>query len=163
MIQKEQQKNRGKNFAEKPREYDQKILEIARVTRVTSGGKRMKFRACVIIGDRKGKVGQAVAKGNDVTQAINKAVARAEKDLISVSLRNETIPHETREKFGAAVILLKPAPKGTGIKAGGAMRSVLELAGVPNIVGKILGSNNKINNGRATINALRKLRLEKRK
>lgn len=163
MFQKEQQRNRGKNFAEKSKEYDQKILEIARVTRVTSGGKRMKFRACVIIGDRKGKVGQAVAKGNDVTQAINKAVTRAEKDLILVSLRNETIPHEIREKFGAAVILLKPAPKGTGIKAGGAMRSVLELAGVPNIVGKILGSSNKINNSRATINALRKLRLEKRK
>jgi small subunit ribosomal protein S5 len=78
-------------------------------------------------------------------------------------LRNETIPHEVREKFGAAVVLLKPAPKGTGIKAGGATRSVLELAGVPNVVGKILGSKNKINNSRATINALLKLRSGSRK
>lgn len=162
MFQKEQQRNKGRNFSDKPKEFEQKILEIARVTRVTSGGKRMKFRACVIVGDGKGRVGQAVAKGNDVTKAINKAAMKAEKDLIIVPLRNETIPHEIREKFGAAIILLKPAPKGTGIKAGGAMRSVLEIAGVPNVIGKILGSKNKINNSRATINGLKKLRLEKR-
>lgn len=149
---------RGGRGFEKEKEFDQKILEVARVTRVTSGGKRMKFRACLIIGDKKGRVGCAVAKGTDVTQAVAKASAKAEKNLITVPLHNETIPHEIREKFGAAVVLLKPAPKGTGVKAGGAMRSVLELAGVPNVVGKILGSKNKINNSRATLNALLKLR-----
>lgn len=148
---------RDRGFKEE-KEFDQKILEVARVTRVTSGGKRMKFRACIIVGDKKGRVGCAVAKGVDVTQAVAKASTKAEKNLITVPLHNETIPHEIREKFGAAVVLLKPAPKGTGVKAGGAMRSVLELAGVPNVVGKILGSKNKINNSRATLNALQKLR-----
>jgi len=149
-----------KEFIEEAKEFEQKILDIARVTRVTAGGKRMKFRACVIVGDRKGRVGCAVAKGLDVTQAVAKASTQAEKNLIKVPLQNETIPHEIKEKFGAAEILLKPAPKGTGIKAGGAVRSVLELAGVPNAVGKILGSKNKINNSRATINALKKLKMK---
>jgi small subunit ribosomal protein S5 len=153
---------RDKGF-EKEKEFDQKILEVARVTRVTSGGKRMKFRACVIVGDKKGRVGSAVAKGVDVTQAVAKASIKAEKNLVTVPLRNETIPHEVKEKFGAAVVLLKPAPKGTGVKAGGAMRTVLELAGVPNVVGKILGSKNKINNSRATLNALLKLRPDVRR
>ena len=155
-----QQQNKSKRFPAKEKEFEQKILEIARVTRVTAGGKRMKFRACVVIGDKKKRVAQGVAKGNDVTKAINKAVAKAEKNLINVPIKNETIPHQIREKFGGAIVLLKPAPKGTGIKAGGAMRTVLELAGVPNVVGKILGSNSKINNSRATIKALKNIRLE---
>lgn len=157
--------NRGRRERgfDKEREFEQKILEIARVTRVTAGGKRMKFRACVIVGDKKGRVGMAVAKGADVTAAVAKASTKAEKNLVTVPFKNETIPHEIREKFGAAVVLLKPAPKGTGVKAGGAMRSVFELAGVPNVVGKILGSKNKINNSRATINALSKVKLELRK
>lgn len=155
-------RRREKTF-EKDKEFEQKILEIARVTRVTAGGKRMKFRACVIVGDKKGRVGLAVAKGVDVTAAVAKASTKAERNLITVPLKNETIPYEIKEKFGAAVVLLKPAPKGTGVKAGGAMRNVFELAGVPNVVGKILGSKNKINNGRATINALSKLKLELRK
>ena len=163
MAKKERTNPRGRGFLNQQKEFEQKIIDIARVTRVTAGGKRMKFRACVILGDKKGRVGCAVAKGTDVTQAVAKAVAKAEKNLITVSLRNETILYEIREKFGAAKILLKPAPKGTGIKAGGAMRSVLELAGVPNAVGKILGSKNKINNSRATINALKKLKIESRK
>jgi small subunit ribosomal protein S5 len=163
MPNKSGQGRRRERAPEKEKEFEQKILEIARVTRVTAGGKRMKFRACVIIGDKKGRVGSAVAKGSDVTQAVAKASTKAEKNLITVPLKNETIPYEIKEKFGAAVVLLKPAPKGTGVKAGGAMRSVFELAGVPNVVGKILGSKNKINNSRATINALSKLKLELRK
>lgn len=155
-------RGRDRGF-DKEKEFEQKILEVARVTRVTSGGKRMKFRACIIIGDKKGRVGCAVAKGVDVTQAVAKASSKAEKNLVTVPLKNETIPHEIKEKFGAAIVLLKPAPKGTGIKAGGAMRSVFELAGVPNVVGKIMGSNNKINNSRATLNALLKLRPGSRK
>ncbi len=156
-------RDKGDRGFDKEKEFEQKILEIARVTRVTAGGKRMKFRACVIVGDKKGRVGMSVAKGTDVTAAVAKASTKAEKNLVSVPIKNETIPHEIKEKFGAAVILMKPAPKGTGVKAGGAMRTVLELAGVPNIVGKILGSKNKINNSRATINALSKLKLELRK
>ena len=163
MINKGQRRGRGRERDfDKEKEFEQKILEIARVTRVTAGGKRMKFRACVIVGDKKGRVGMSVAKGLDVTAAVAKASTKAEKNLVNVPQKNETIPYEIREKFGAAIILLKPAPKGTGVKAGGAMRSVLELAGVPNVVGKILGSKNKINISRATINALSKLRLKLR-
>ncbi|MDD5251946.1 MAG: 30S ribosomal protein S5 [Patescibacteria group bacterium] len=143
---------------EEPKEFDQRILEMARVTRVTKGGKRMRFRACVIIGDRKGRVGYGIAKGQDVSASVNKAVVQAKKRLLTVPLMNETIPHVVAQKFAAASLIIKPAPKGTGIKAGGALRVVLELAGVPNAVGKILGSNNKINNTKAAIAALRQLR-----
>ncbi len=139
------------------KEFEQRILDLARVTRVTKGGKRMRFRACVLIGDKKGKVGWGLAKGADVTGAVNKAVRKARKNLIQIPLKNETITKEIREKFCAARILLKPAPKGTGIKAGGAVRAVFELGGVPNVVGKILGSNNKINNMRAVFKAIEKL------
>jgi small subunit ribosomal protein S5 len=95
-----------------------------------------------------------VAKGADVTIAVNKAVSKAKKHLITIRMRNNTIPHEIHEKFGAAKIILKPAPLGTGIIAGGAVRTILELSGIKDVVGKILGSKNKINNIRATINAL---------
>jgi len=139
------------------REFEQKILDLARVTRVTKGGKHMRFRACVILGDKKGKVGYGVAKGADVSIAVNKAVAKAKKIIIKIPFIDETISHEIWEKFGAARVMIKPAPKGTGIKAGGPMRVIFELAGVQNIIGKILGSNNKINNTKATINALKKL------
>jgi small subunit ribosomal protein S5 len=145
--------NRGEE-----REYDQVIIDIARVTRVMAGGKRMRFRACLVIGDKKGKVGSAVAKGADVTLAVNKALAKAKKNIVNVPIINETIPHRVKVKFGAAKILLKPAPKGTGVIAGGAVRTVLDLAGVSNVVAKILGSKNKINNVKATITALEKLK-----
>ncbi len=148
--------------AEVPAEadYEEKNLEIARVTRVTKGGKRMRFRALTVIGNRKGRVGFGLAKGVDVAAATGKAVTQARKSLLTIPLKNETIPHMVEAKFGAAKILLKPAPQGTGIKAGGAVRIVLELAGVPNVVSKILGSGNKINNVKATFVALKKLRLQ---
>lgn len=154
-------KNSGTKRTAAPREereFDQSIIDIARVTRVMAGGKRMRFRACVVIGDHKGKVGSAVAKGADVTGAINKAVTKARKNLITVPIVNETIPHRVDVKLGAAKILIKPAPKGTGIIAGGAVRAVLDLAGVSNVVAKILGTNNKINNVKATIKALQLLK-----
>ncbi len=138
-------------------EFEQRILDLARVTRVTKGGKHMRFRAFVLLGDKKGKVGWGLAKGADVSIAVNKAVRSAKKHLIKVPLVNETIPKEVRQKFCAAKILIKPAPQGTGIKAGGAIRAVFELAGVPNVVGKILGSNNKINNAMAVFEAIEKL------
>lgn len=139
-------------------DYEEKSIEIARVTRVTAGGKRMRFRALGIVGNRKGRVGFGIAKGVDVAAATTKAFTKARKSLITVPLVNETIPHDIRMKFCSAYILLKPAPKGTGVKAGGAVRQVLEIAGVPNITAKILGSSNKVNNVKATIDALRELR-----
>ena len=138
-------------------EYEQKILELARVTRVTAGGKRMRFRATLVIGDRKGKVGIGIAKGADVSMAIEKAYRQAKKRVFLIPMHNETIPHLVRQKFGAAKILLKPAPRGTGLKAGGAVRMLLELGGVPNAVSKSFGSNNKINIAKATCAALRRL------
>lgn len=143
------------------REFEQKILDLSRVTRVTKGGKRMRFRTCLIIGDKKGRVGMGIAKGSDVAISVEKAFRRAKKNLIEVPMVNGTIPHEVRIKLGAARILLKPAPEGTGLKSGGAVRLVLELAGVPNAVSKILGSNSKINNARATFDALRSLKMLK--
>ncbi len=138
-------------------EFEQRILEVARVTRVMAGGKRMNFRACVAIGDKKGNVGVGLGKGADVTMAVNKAVNRAKKTMINVPMVNETIPHEIKQKMGAALILFKPAKKGRGVIAGGVARIILELAGVNNVTSKTLGSNNKINNARCTIEALSNL------
>ncbi|MDP2631920.1 MAG: 30S ribosomal protein S5 [Candidatus Uhrbacteria bacterium] len=151
-------RRRGKQREE--REFEQRILELARVTRVTKGGKRMRFRTCLIIGDRKGRVGMGIAKGADVAASVEKAFKQAKKNLVTVPLINGTIPHAILSKFGAAEIMLKPAPEGTGLKSGGAVRMVLEFAGVPNAVSKILGSDSKINNAKATFVALRSLKGE---
>jgi len=140
------------------REFDQKVVEIKRVTRVVAGGKRMRFRALVVIGDHKGKVGMGLRKGMDVAEAVNKAVNAAKKSMISVPLENDTIPHQIKMKFKASRIILLPAAPGTGIIAGGALRSVLELAGVKNILSKMIGSSNNVNNVRATIGALSKMK-----
>lgn len=139
-------------------EFEQRILDVARVTRVMAGGKRMNFRACVAIGDRKGKIAVGVGKGADVTLAVNKAVNRAKKEMFQVPTVNDTIPHAIFESQGAAKILFKPARKGKGVIAGGVVRILLELAGIKNATSKILGTNNKINNARCTISALKKLR-----
>ncbi len=139
---------------DEPKEFDQRTLELARVTRVTKGGKRMRFRACVVLGDHKGRVGFGVAKGADVAASVAKATAQAKKALITVPIKNETILHAVKTSFAAANVIINPAPRGTGIKAGGAVRVVLELAGVPNATAKILGSKNKINNTKAAIKAL---------
>lgn len=142
-----------------PREFEQKILELARVTRVTKGGKRMRFRACVIIGDRKGRVGMGIAKGADVAMSVEKAFRKAKKGLVTIPLKNNTIPHAVQQKFAAADVLIKPAPEGTGLKCGGAVRVILELGGVPNAVSKVMGSKNKINNATAVIMALKALKM----
>lgn len=138
-------------------EFEQKIIDIARVTRVMAGGKRMRFRACVAIGDKKGKVAIGLAKGADVSGAVSKAVNKAKKNLIKVIIVNDTIPHEVRIKYGAAKLLFKPAREGRGVIAGGAVRAVIELAGIKNIVSKILGTNNKVNNVKAAIEGLKSL------
>lgn len=118
----------------------------------------MRFRVLAVIGNRKGRVGFGIGKGADVAGASTKAVAQARKSLITVPLMYDTIPHPVEAKFSAARVLIKPAPKGSGVKAGGAVRQVLELAGVPNVVSKILGSSSKINNVKVTFVALKKLK-----
>ena len=135
-------------------EFDQRIVDLSRVTRVMAGGKRMRFRATLAVGDRKGRIGVGIAKGLDASIAIQKAFTKAKKNLITVPMVNETIPHEITVKFGSAKVLFKPAKKGTGIKVGGAPRILLELSGIGNITGKVLGSSNKINNVKATLIAL---------
>ncbi len=139
------------------KEFDQRIIDLARVTRVMAGGKRMRFRACVVVGDHKGRLGFGLGKGADVTIAVQKAANRARRDVIVLPIVKETIPHELRIKVKAARLLVKPAPKGTGVVAGGAIRLALELSGIGNIVAKVYGSKNKINNIRALFAALEKL------
>lgn len=148
---------RGRGKTQQVREYEQKILDLARVTRVTSGGKRMSFRCALVIGDKKGRVGFGVAKGGDVQIAVDKAYRQAKKNVLLVPMVHETIPHPVSMKYGSAMILLKPAPKGTGLKSGGAVRMVLEFAGVPNVVSRVLNSSNKINLARATFEAIKQL------
>lgn len=144
-------------------EFDQQIVDLARVTRVMAGGKRMRFRACVAVGDKKGNVGIGLAKGADVAIAVSKAVLKAKKNIVHAPMINETIPHEVYCKFGAAKILLKPARKGRGVIAGGVVRIVLELAGIKNITSKILGTNNKVNNAKCVIEALKMLKKVERR
>jgi len=154
-------KGREQFKKEKP-EFDQQIIDLARVTRVTKGGKQLSFRATVLIGDRRGRVGYGIDKGKDVQMAVEKAVNQAKKNLISIPLRFETIPHQTMAKYKAAKVLLKPAPRGSGIIAGGSVRGVLEMAGVPNASAKMLGkSGNKMNNIKATFIALQSFKVKK--
>lgn len=149
---------RGGGRFEKKDEFEQRILDIARVTRVMAGGKRMRFRTCVAVGDRKGKIGVGIGKGIDVTLAANKAVNEAKKNMVDVPIINDTIPHEVFHKFSAAKILFKPTKKGRGVIAGSVVRVILELAGIKNITSKILGTGNKVSNAKCTIEALRSLR-----
>ena len=152
-------RGKGRRMKREPKEFEQKILDLSRVTRVTAGGKRLRFRACLVIGDQKGRVGLGLAKGADVAIAVDKAFRQAKKNIVEIPFIDGTIPHAINMKYGAAKIILKPAPRGTGLKAGGAIRVLLELGGVPNAVSKILGSNNKINIAKATMEALRELRV----
>lgn len=142
---------RGKK--EKP-EFDQKLLDLARVTRVVKGGRRFSFRATLVIGNRKGKVGVGVGKGPDASESIKKAFNDAKKNMINVVMKNGTIPHDIEYKSGSARILMRSAAAGKGIVAGGAMRSVFDLAGIRDIVAKSLGTSNKLNLARATSEAL---------
>jgi len=145
----------GRKMPERPKdEFEQKVLDLARVTRVMAGGKRMKFRATMVIGDKKGKVGIGIAKGADVSAAIQKAVAKARKNIIEVPIIDGTVPHEVRINDHSAKLMVRPARSGSGIKAGGVMRIVFELAGIKDVVAKILGTSNKVNNAKATVKAL---------
>lgn len=132
----------------------ERVLEVNRVTRVVKGGKRMRFRALVVIGDEKGRIGCGLGKAGDVSTAIGKAVASARKHITTIYKWGSSIPYPVESRFKSAHVLLKPAPTGTGIIAGGAMRTVLQLVGVKDVVGKALGSQNKVSNALATIQAL---------
>lgn len=149
-----QGRGKMKSKREKP-EFDQQIIDLARVTRVTKGGKQMSFRACVVIGNRKGMVGFGVDKGKDVQIAVEKAVNQAKKHLITIPIIRGSVPHRVESKYKAGRVMIKPAPMGSGIIAGSSLRIVLEMAGVSNASGKIMSkTNNKITNLKAAFDAL---------
>lgn len=138
-----------------PKEFDERVVHIDRVARVVKGGRRFRFRALVVVGDHKGRVGAGTAKGADVTAAISKATDVAKKNVVKISLYKGTLPHESEAKVAGARIFLKPASPGTGLIAGGVVRVVLEVVGVQNALSKSLGSSNKINCAYATIESLK--------
>lgn len=148
---------------EKPKEkseFDQKLLDVARVTRVVAGGRRFRFRTVVVVGNRKSKVGLGTAKGQDMSLAVEKAATKARKSAIIIQTKGDTIPFEVEAKYGSAKVLLRPAPVGRGIVAGGAVRVICDLAGISSVTAKILTrSKNKLNIAKATLEALKKLRV----
>lgn len=143
---------------QEPREFQETVVQINRVSKKTKGGNQIRFSALVVVGDRKGRVGAGLGKAPDVVSGIQKAISYAKKHLVEVPMKNTTIPYPVKVKYGAAVVMLKPAPSGSGIIAGGPIRAVLEAAGVRDIVAKMLGSNNKAANVYATIEAVKHLR-----
>ncbi len=147
-------RGRRPEVAPEEKQFDERVVHIDRVARVVKGGRRFRFRALVVVGDRKNRVGIGIAKGADVTAAVTKATEVAKKHFITVSVKNGTIAHESEAKVGGARILIKPAAKGTGLIAGGTVRTILEVAGVHNALSKSLGSTNKANTAYATIEAL---------
>jgi len=151
-----------KEIIKKKSDYKEKVLDLRRVSRVVAGGKRFSFRATVVIGNEKGSVGVGVSKGHDVAQAVDKAKADAKKNLISVPLKGRTIPYEVEAKYSAARVRIKPARPGHGLRAGGAARAVLFLAGVKDASAKLLGTTkNKLTNAIATLEALKQIKNKK--
>jgi len=151
-------KQKIENIEEKPQsEWTERVVQISRVTKVVKGGKKLSFRAIVIVGNQKGQVGVGCAKASEVIIAIQKAIADGRKNLITVPIFKTTIPHPITGRSGAGAVMLRPASEGTGIIAGGAVRSVLELAGIENILSKSLGSKSPLNAANATLDALKKL------
>jgi len=158
---------KGKAPVREPKEFEEEVIQIDRVTRVVKGGRRLRFRATVVIGNKKGKVGVGVGKSTEVAGAIQKAVAQAKKTLITVPIVGQTIPHKIKIKFKSAHLLLLPACPGTGIIAGGPLRKIIALAGIQDILSKSLGNNNRVTNSQAAVMALGRLKdipwIEKKK
>ena len=154
-MERRNRRDRGRGADAGPKEFDEITIAVDRVSRTVAGGRRMRFKALVAIGNRKNKVGVGVAKGNDVTTAVAKASRKAKKSMITFAMDGETICHETRTKVTGADVLMKPAAPGTGIIAGGTVRSIMGLTGVKNLISKSLGSSNKVNVAYAVIEALR--------
>ena len=148
---------RRSDAPEAPREFEEVVVNIDRVARVVKGGRRFRFKALVVVGNRKDKVGVGVAKGADVQAAVAKATDVAKKHLVTIPLNGETIPHDSEVKFTGAHVRIKPAAPGTGIIAGGVVRQIIGVTGIRNMLSKSLGSTNKVNIAYATIEALRQL------
>ncbi len=147
----------NQNYYQEPKEFDEKVIQVNRVSKKTKGGNQMRFSALVVVGDKKGRVGVGLGKSKDVATAIRKSVSLAKKHLITVPIVKGTIPHDILIKRGAAKVLLKPAPEGSGVIAGGAVRAVVEAAGIRNISSKVLGTKNQASNVHATLEALKGL------
>lgn len=146
--------NRSGDYKPAPKEFEETVVQINRISKKTKGGNQIRFSALVVVGDKKGKVGVGLAKAKDVRNAIRKSIEAAKRNMILIPLTGTTIPYSVNQKYSAAKILLKPAPPGSGIIAGGPMRVVLEAAGVRDAVGRILGTKNKVSNVYATLKAL---------
>ncbi len=150
---------KGSRREKEPKEFEEEVLQIDRVTRVVKGGRRLRFRCTVAIGDKKGRVGIGIGKATEVVNGIKKAVTRAKKNLINVPItEDDTIPHEIRIKHKSARLLIMPASPGTGVIAGGVIRKILNLAGVKNVLSKNHGTNNKVVTAQASIMALQRLK-----
>lgn len=154
-----QRNNRGRRDQgpQEPKQFEELVINVDRVSRVVKGGRRFRFKALIVVGDRKAKVGVGVAKGADVQVAIQKATEVAKKNMITIPIINETIPHENEVRYSGAQVLLKPAAPGTGIIAGGVVRSIIGVTGIRNLLSKSLNSTNKVNIAYATIEALQTL------
>ena len=147
----------ARDYVRQPKEYEERIVQIKRVSKKTKGGNKIGFTALVVIGNRKGKVGSALGKAPNVASAIQKGLAKAKAEIREINLGGDTIPYTIRKKYKASRILFKPAPKGAGIIAGGTVRDVVELVGIKDISAKMLGSNNKKMNIKCTLLALEEL------
>ncbi len=143
------------------KEFEEKVVQVNRVSKKTKGGNRIGFSALMVVGDKKGRVGIGLGKATDVSSAIRKGSTYAQKRLITVAMRGTTIPHEIRIKLGAAKLMLKPAPAGSGVIAGGPVRAIVEAAGIKDVIGKILGTSNRASNVYATFEALKRLKNRK--
>lgn len=158
MAKPEHNNKKGGFVKREPKEFEEEVIQIDRVTRVVKGGRKLRFRATVAIGNKKGKVGVGVGKSNEVQGAIQKAINKAKKDLATIIMDGSTIPHSVKLKLKSSKLLLMPAVPGTGLMAGGTIRKVLALAGVKDVMSKSFGTNNKLNNTKAAFAALKMLR-----